>query len=194
MTSKRESNKEQKRQALLNAAAKEFAQKSYYGTNCAQIAKTAKVAVGTIYELFADKEDLANKLYQRAYSRFLDNFLAEVVNTDTPEQQFNQAWRAFGRVLETNRDEFFFAELQFHESYLDNASVTIRDMSRKVMGDWVSRMIEQKGFKQIEVESVFSLVIGSFTRQVKGRLERKIPMEPGFLDEIRMLIWQSLKY
>jgi AcrR family transcriptional regulator len=193
MATKREQNKEQKREALLNAAAREFAAKSYYGTNCAQIAASAKVAVGTIYELFDDKQDLANKLFQRAYARYLQNFLAEVKEADPPEKQFKQVWRAFERVLETNRDEFLFTELQFHESYLTEASKTIRTMTRSVLGNWVLRLVGEKSIRKVEVETMFSIVIGSFTRQVKGRMESNTPMDRGFLDEVSDIIWSCLK-
>lgn len=193
MAIKREKNKEDKRQALLDAAAKEFAQKSYYGANCAQIASTAKVAVGTIYELFADKQDLANKLFQRAYVRYLDNFLKEVNESDAPEKQFFQAWNGFERILDTNRNEFLFTELQFHESYLDDASRTIRAMTRNVMGSWAERMIEGGHMAKVDVETVFSLLIGSFTRQVKNRIENNIPITKGFLDELKKTTWNCLK-
>jgi AcrR family transcriptional regulator len=193
VASKRETNKEKKRQAILDAAAKEFSLKSYYGTNCAQIASSAGVAVGTIYEHFVDKQDVANKLYQRAYERYLDNFLHEVHESESAEAQFRQAWHAFYRVLETNRDEFLFTELQFHESYLDDTSRRVRNMVRSVFGAWIQRLIDSKQVRISQVETAFSLLIGSFTRQVKNRLESNTPMTKGFLDELIDSTWNCLK-
>lgn len=47
-----------KKQSILDAAAKLFAQNGFYGTEVEQIAKTAGMAKGTVYNYFANKEEI----------------------------------------------------------------------------------------------------------------------------------------
>jgi AcrR family transcriptional regulator len=54
----REDKKREKKERILNAAAKIFNQKGYNGTVIADIAAEARIGKGTLYEYFDSKEDL----------------------------------------------------------------------------------------------------------------------------------------
>ena len=60
--SKLESNKKQKKDALLNTAFDLFITKGIQKTSIADIVEKAGVAKGTFYLYFTDKYDLRNKL------------------------------------------------------------------------------------------------------------------------------------
>jgi TetR/AcrR family transcriptional regulator len=56
------SERDRRRQDILDAARKFFEQKGYRGTAMAEIAETANLAVGTLYKFFRDKRDLYQTL------------------------------------------------------------------------------------------------------------------------------------
>ncbi len=53
-----------KREAILAAALKLFAERGFYGTPVPLIAQGAQVGAGTIYRYFSNKNSLVNELYR----------------------------------------------------------------------------------------------------------------------------------
>jgi TetR/AcrR family transcriptional regulator, fatty acid metabolism regulator protein len=53
-----------KRQRILDAAVRVFAEKGFYGSKVAEIARAARVADGTIYLYFKSKDDLLISLFE----------------------------------------------------------------------------------------------------------------------------------
>lgn len=82
--SKLETNKKQKKEALLNTAFELFISKGIHKTSISDIVEKAGVAKGTFYLYFTDKYDLrnklishkANQLFQDAYSALKQESLA----------------------------------------------------------------------------------------------------------------------
>ncbi len=78
-----------KRDRLLDAALKIFAQKGYYGATISEIAKMAKVSDGIVYEYFTNKEDLlfsiANKKVQHDVA-----MLDQMLNIADPRRKLRQ--------------------------------------------------------------------------------------------------------
>ncbi len=64
---KRQRQKNERRDAILSAARKVFAQRGYDGTTMADIAREAGVAAGTVYLYFASKTDLFAALNLQLY-------------------------------------------------------------------------------------------------------------------------------
>ena len=59
---------EEKREKILDAAINEFARKGYNAANVNTIAKNAGVSIGSIYNYFATKEDIALTILDKGYS------------------------------------------------------------------------------------------------------------------------------
>jgi AcrR family transcriptional regulator len=59
-----QNRKEEKREAIIRAAAEVFTQKGYFGTRMAEVAVAAGVGKGTVYEYFRSKEDLFFAVFQ----------------------------------------------------------------------------------------------------------------------------------
>src|SRR5690349_5560427 len=60
---------DERRARLLAAALTLFAQRGYHGTSVPDVAKAARVATGSVYNYFADKNDLVNQVYRDAKQR-----------------------------------------------------------------------------------------------------------------------------
>jgi AcrR family transcriptional regulator len=73
----RESRSAERREAILAAALEEFAVNGFAGTRLDDIARRAKIAKGTIYLYFADKETLFQELLRSMFApivKALENF------------------------------------------------------------------------------------------------------------------------
>lgn len=59
------------RQALFDAAKREFAERGYEGTTAKTIAERAGVGTGTLYQYFTDKDDLLRELARERYGSLM---------------------------------------------------------------------------------------------------------------------------
>jgi TetR/AcrR family fatty acid metabolism transcriptional regulator len=67
-----------KRERIIAAAERIFAEKGYFETTVAEIARDAQVAEGTIYEYFANKKDLLYAVPENYLAEYADFVLAHL--------------------------------------------------------------------------------------------------------------------
>ena len=116
-----------KREAILAAALKLFAERGFYGTPVPLIAEEAQVGAGTIYRYFSNKNSLVNELY-RHWKSALSQALTEGLPEDLPLRSlFREVLKNWIRFAITNRDAFVFLESHHHGSYLDEESIRLTD-------------------------------------------------------------------
>ncbi|VAX29677.1 hypothetical protein MNBD_IGNAVI01-3186 [hydrothermal vent metagenome] len=74
--------REKTKQNIIDAALKLFAQRGYYGTSIADIAKEAGVSKGLAYNYFKSKNELAEAIFSQLYIFFdqYDKLFAEVTD------------------------------------------------------------------------------------------------------------------
>jgi TetR/AcrR family fatty acid metabolism transcriptional regulator len=93
-----------KRQRILQAAAKVFARKGYHGARVSEIARRADVADGTIYLYFHGKEDILVSLFDEVMIEHLRQGREELASVrGAPEKLRTIARRHLG-LLGSNRD------------------------------------------------------------------------------------------
>ncbi len=85
---------EDKKQALLEAAAVAFAQQGI-AASTATIARNAGVAEGTLFRYFATKDDLLNATYLHLKSSLCETMLAGVMAGKTPREQTRDIWNSY---------------------------------------------------------------------------------------------------
>lgn len=80
-------SKDLRREQLLEAAARLFAQKGYHATRVAEIAEAAGIAKGTLYEYFPTKEELFYALLDSWLGQFESELLQRLQGSHDPLQQ-----------------------------------------------------------------------------------------------------------
>ncbi len=96
---------EAKREAILEAAERLFAERGYSATSTAAIAAEAGVATGTVFTHFADKATLLSALHKRIEVRFVDAMSAAWEASDAPApERFEPMFHALFRVAAEQRD------------------------------------------------------------------------------------------
>lgn len=79
-----------KREAILKAATTVFADKGFFNSKVADIAKAAGVADGTVYLYFKNKEDVLHSLFDRAMDEFIAEGRRELTALDKPEDKLRR--------------------------------------------------------------------------------------------------------
>ena len=76
-----------KKELIIKKAAELFAKEGFSAVKMADIAKACNVAVGTIYKLFASKEELFFAYVQYEIDRFYDRLLQDFQTHKTPKER-----------------------------------------------------------------------------------------------------------
>ncbi len=79
-----------KREAILRAAIKVFAEKGYFNSKVADIAGEAGIADGTVYLYFKSKDDILHSIFDRAMAEFIGEGKREIEGLGSPEKKLRR--------------------------------------------------------------------------------------------------------
>jgi len=79
-----EKNQIDKRERILAAAVKVFAENGFHNSKVSEIAKKAKVADGTIYLYFKNKDDILISLFEQSLTLLINNVVESIKNVSDP--------------------------------------------------------------------------------------------------------------
>ena len=112
-------NKEsRKREQIIQAALRVFAEHGLHGTPVPPIAAEAGVGVGTLYRYFDSKEALINAVFRDSKRRLQERLLSDLDLMHPSRSLFNSLWARLTAFAREEPDAFRFLEMQDHHSYL----------------------------------------------------------------------------
>lgn len=141
---------EQRRQDIIEASLKIFAQKGYNGSTTAEIARAAGVAEGTIFRHFATKKDLLNAVLE---PKVLDGLiqLDKEHREDTPTDFFRHFLMNRLELLKENDSlvRFMFAEAQYHTEVREALFKGILGQGIPILRPWFEKGVERGDFRDL---------------------------------------------
>ena len=116
-------NKEsRKREQIIQAALRVFAEHGLHGTPVPPIAAEAGGGVGTLYRYFDSKEALINAVFRDSKHRLQERLVNGLDLMHPSRSLFNSLWARLTAFAREEPDAFRFLEMQDHHSYLDPES------------------------------------------------------------------------
>lgn len=118
-----------RREQLLDAAARVFAQRGFEATRMDDIADEAGVAKGLLYKHFPSKDALFEFLVDRQGRKFVDalrDALAGAPSTSGPRQLLERGFELWVEQAASERPEFNFVDTSVHDAY-DTLRDRVRD-------------------------------------------------------------------
>lgn len=106
-----------KKECIFNAAHEVLGERGFHGLSIAEVAKKAKVATGTIYRYFGDKDDLIRQLHQHTILQCVPMVMADVAVDTVSFQQFRQLWVNIHAIF-VNEPNALKCKLQYESSPL----------------------------------------------------------------------------
>ena len=79
-----------KREAILRAAIKVFANRGFFNSKVADIAGEAGIADGTVYLYFKSKDDILHSIFDRAMAGFIAEGKKELEGIDSPAERLRR--------------------------------------------------------------------------------------------------------
>ncbi len=93
-----------KREAILRAAIKVFAQKGYFNSKVADIAGAAGIADGTVYLYFKSKDEILHSIFDRAMEEFIAEGRREIAEVEEPDKRLRRIAELHLEKLGADRD------------------------------------------------------------------------------------------
>lgn len=98
--SRKEKEKLLREEDIINAAEKVFVLKGYSGTSMEEIAKEAQFTRKTVYQYFADKDDLFFSVIIRGFQRMLNYFEEDITNGKNGFEKLHSLGSAYYRFYQ----------------------------------------------------------------------------------------------
>jgi len=93
-----------KREAILRAGIKVFADKGYFNSKVADIAREAGIADGTVYLYFKSKDEILHSIFDRAMEEFIAEGRNELVSVEGPVAKLTRIAELHFEKLGSDRD------------------------------------------------------------------------------------------
>jgi len=115
-----------KREAILRAAIKVFAQKGYFNSKVADIAGAAGIADGTVYLYFKSKDEILHSIFDRAMEEFISEGKKEIREIAEPSERLRRIAQLHLEKLGADRDLaiVFQVELRGSTKFMEEFSAT----------------------------------------------------------------------
>jgi TetR/AcrR family fatty acid metabolism transcriptional regulator len=79
-----------KREAILRAGVKVFAEKGYFNSKVADIAREAGIADGTVYLYFKSKDEILHSIFDRGMTEFIERGRSQLSALTGPEEKLRR--------------------------------------------------------------------------------------------------------
>lgn len=105
-----------KREAIIRAAIREFAQRGFFSTQVADVARTAGVAAGTVYLYFRGKDDLLVTIFEQTMREAIAQGREAIRTLDHPVEQLRAIARLHLDRLGRDRDLAVVFQVELRQS------------------------------------------------------------------------------
>ncbi len=172
-----------KREAILRAAIKVFAQKGYFNSKVADIAKEAGIADGTVYLYFKSKEEILHSVFDRAMEEFIAEGKREIAEIPEADKRLRRIAQLHLEKLGADRDlaVVFQVELRgsikFMEEFSGGGFAEYLDIIRKTIEEGQKTGVFRKDLKPVTAAKI---LYGALDEMVTNWIlsKKSYPLKP----------------
>jgi len=177
-----------KHEAILRSAIKVFAQKGYFNSKVADIAKEAGIADGTVYLYFKSKDEILHSIFDRAMEEFIAEGKREIADIEEPDRRLRRIAQLHLEKLGADRDLaiVFQVELRgstkFMEEFSGGGFAEYLDIIRQTIAEGQKTKIFRADLKPITAAKI---LYGALDEMVTNWIlsKRAYPLAP-MADEV----------
>lgn len=166
---RKEREKEARREAILDAAARIFSRKSFYEATLDEIAADAELAKGTLYNYFKDKQDIFASLMARGHQQARQTMDEAIELGGNLQELLSRLFRAWLQTLIDNKYMFrmiLTAGAHLSESFRSEMMKQWRDqadMAVRRLADVFAVMPETRQLPESDRLTGAHLILASIT-------------------------------
>jgi AcrR family transcriptional regulator len=184
---------EAKIEAIYDATLKLVLETGFNGLKMADVAREAKLATGTLYIYFKNKEVLINELYYHLKKSKTLKVLEVFDSKDDYEVSFKKLWTNYLTISLAEPERMKFIEQFTHTSYLTKKTKQQGDELIKPLEDFLKLGISKGLIKKLPVELLLSQLMGPIIESVKLHYESTLRITNSLKEEMFQMAWNSIK-
>ncbi|SDZ17245.1 TetR/AcrR family transcriptional regulator [Thermoactinomyces sp. DSM 45892] len=159
----------EKYEAIIDAAVRVIAEFGYHNAQVSKIAREAKVADGTIYLYFENKDDVLISLFSEKMGSFISEAEEAIQHFDSPVEQLHQLIRLHFAYLESDRELAIVTQIELRQSNPEVRKGIGQILKRYL--DMIDRIVEdgiKKGLyrSNLDVRMTRKLIFGTIDETV----------------------------
>ncbi len=153
-----------KRERIINAAAKLFGEKGYHRTTTSEIADAAGVAAGTIYIYFASKEMLIVGVFEEFLGSHMERLSEGVRAVSGAEAKTRRLLTLGLELMESNPSSarIFLSQLRQSSEMVKTVAKKSSRIYMDIIEDVVSGGIEAGTFREFDPATTAIMVFGAY--------------------------------
>ncbi len=172
-----------KRSAILRAGVTVFAEKGYFNSKVADVARAAGIADGTVYLYFKSKEEILHSIFDQAMEKFIAEGKRELTSIDSPVDRLKKVAELHLKRLSEDRDLaiVFQVELRGSTKFMEEFSAAgfheYLDVIRKTIEQGQKAGLFRGDVKAVVCAKVF---YGALDEMVTNWIlsKKSYPLEP----------------
>jgi len=185
--------KTEKRQKIMNAAIKIFANAGYFNSRVSDIAGEAGIADGTIYLYFKSKDDVLAAIFNEAITQFIEIANNELEGISDPVERLEKiAWLHL-KNLGSNKDLASVFQIEFRHNimFMEKLSKTRLDEYFGIIHQAIEEGQKQGKFRKIHPRFAAKLFFGMIDEMVTNWLisPRKYKLEESAPQIVRLFVF-----
>jgi len=184
---------ENKIETIYDATLKLVLETGFNGLKMADVAKAAKLATGTLYIYFKNKEQLINELYFHLKQAKTMKLLAVYNASDSFQVAFKKLWMNYLSISLAEPERMTFIEQFTHTSYLTKKTKQQSDQLLKPLEDFLQMGITEGLVKRLPVQLLLSQLLGPINESVKLHGDQTLKITAALKEELFQMAWSSIK-
>jgi len=156
-----------KRELILQATLELITENGFHATPMSMISKKAKVAAGTIYHHFENKEVLLEALYSESKEKMGKSMQAAELSGNSFEEDFKSIWTALFTFYANNRLRFQFLEQYAQSPFIQKETKEEQRKHYQPIINFLQQGIEYGHMSSIDVEVMTEMVHGTVVAAAK---------------------------
>jgi AcrR family transcriptional regulator len=186
--------KDDKKIALIFSATLELVEQiGVAGITMRQIARKAKIATGTLYIYFKDKNELINALFRDCRSSSIKIYFEGYNADELFATSFKKVWKNIVRHRIENFEEAVFIEQCYHSPFISESSREMGHRVIKPLYELMERGIREKHIKKLDTFLLLTFMVGSMTEMIRYARYSGKQFSEQMIEETFCLCWQGMK-
>lgn len=187
-----------KRDRIMRASLDLFVRRGYFNTTVPNLADAAGVSVGTIYNYFASKEDLAATLFVEHIGAFRREMLAAVQGEQDLEDQIKTTVRTILIFIERRPEVARFLFFARHDEFIGDDNPQLQSVNRDTLNQHMHKFLREGmragRLRKIPMQAAIATLMGIPFRYGQLWFERAYKARPTLMaDHLAHCAWAALR-
>jgi TetR/AcrR family transcriptional regulator, repressor of fatR-cypB operon len=186
--------KDENKIGLIQEAARNLVIKTGFGgLKMADVAAEAKMATGTLYIYYKNKEELINDIYFATKSEVVEVMLNPNNQAETFFKTFQNMWMGYFNFCFQNPEKMLFVEQFIHSGYIFENTIKEFDLKFEPLNDFIKQAQNNGLVKQLDCEIIKAHIEGSIHDIIKVLRKHEIDLTPSELNICFEMAWDGIK-